>query len=118
MQDTIYGKQYPSDNHLAKWISNSPQLEGIITHIQNIILLRKQLREYLQTPLCDSCTVVTFSAITLTMSAETPALASQLRYRTYDILQFVQSQCGLSQIKNIQVQVNPQYNQEKCFSQP
>lgn len=117
MRNTIYDKQYITDNYLAKWMSDSKQLNAIVTHTKNIILLRDQLRKYLQPPLRDFCTVATFSSTTLTMHTETSAFASKLRYIKYDILQFVQSHCGLSQIKKILIRVKPQYNQEQCFPQ-
>lgn len=117
MRNVTYNKQYITDKHLAKWMNNSKRLKNIITHTQNIILLREQLRQYLQPPLRDLCTVINFSSTTLTMNADTSALASKLRYIQYDILEFVKYHCGLSQIKNIQIQVKSQYDQEERFSQ-
>lgn len=94
-------------------INTNQQLNELYKHINDIRALNEKLHQHLSPSLSNHFNVTNYSDETLTVSADTSAWASKLRYCIPDILNFAQLECGLTKLKTVRVNVLPIYDKIK-----
>ncbi len=84
-----------SSGHVSTLIHRARHLEQLTTELQN----------YIRPPLSQHCAVTNFNTETLVLHTDSPVWATQLRYRSPDILKYMQGQRGLETLRTVRIRV-------------
>lgn len=94
-------------------IDSDKQLNKLYSHAKNITVINEKLHQYLSDYMDSShYRVADYTDKTLTISADTSAWATKLRFRSADILNYVRQECGLSGLQTIRFRTLPENNED------
>lgn len=83
------------------------QLGRLCQHIDNLRNLENKLLAYLDPPLNVHCALANYTNNTIVLHTDSPTWAAKLRFRTPEMLSYMQHECKLETLKTIRIKIIP-----------